>query len=205
VAATRGTRVTAGVQGVELRTPDGRYSGLTPLPGAHQAHNLLVAVRLLEAAREAGVAVDVGELPGALASVRWPGRLEWVPGDPGLLLDGAHNPAGAGALAEYLRGIGPFVLVFGAMTDKAVEPMARTLFPLARAVVLTRPPMARAVVPEELVRRVGPLARVARAAPGVRSALLAARRLAAPAAAVVVAGSLYLVGAVKKELERRPW
>jgi dihydrofolate synthase/folylpolyglutamate synthase len=189
----------------DLRTPTAFYAGLRPLPGAHQRDNLLVAIRLLEEARRKGLPVDLRAVPGAVARTRWPGRLEGVPGRPPLVLDGAHNPAGARALAAHLDGGPPFVLVFGAMADKDVRGLARELFPPAREIVLTRPRISRAAAPEELARRAGRLAARARREPSVARALALARRLArgdGPRTVVVVAGSLYLVGAVKALLER---
>jgi dihydrofolate synthase / folylpolyglutamate synthase len=189
----------------DLRTPTSRYTRLRPLPGAHQRDNLLVAVRLLEEAKRARLPVDLRKVSRAVAGTRWPGRLEWVPGHPPLVLDGAHNPAGARALAGYLAGGPPIVLVFGAMSDKDVRGLANPLFPLAAAIVLTRPRIARAATPDELARRAGRLAAGAYRQPSVARALALARRLAGahgPMTTVVVAGSLYLVGAVKAALER---
>ena len=97
------------------------------------------------------------------------------------------------------------MLLFGAMSDKDVRGLAAPLFPLARAVVLTRPRIARAASPDELARRAGPLARRAHRVPTVGRALALARRLARESGrgtAVVVAGSLYLVGAVTEILAR---
>ncbi len=190
---------------VSIRTPHGRYAGLEPLPGAHQRANLLVALRLAEEAKAAGLKLDLSRVPAAIARTRWPGRLQRVAGDPPLVLDGAHNPAGARALAAHLAPGPPFVLVFGAMADKDVRGLARALFPLAAGLVLTAPRIARAASPEALARRAGRLARGAHRAPGVARALGLARRLARAHGAgtlVVVAGSLYLVGAVLGLLER---
>jgi dihydrofolate synthase/folylpolyglutamate synthase len=191
---------------LSLRTRERRYDGLRPLPGVHQRANLLVAIRLLEEARRAGLPVHLASVPRAVALTRWPGRLEWVPGKPPLLLDGAHNPAGARALARALAAGPPHVLLFGAMSDKDVRGLARALFPAATAIVLTRPRVSRAATPAELARRIGPLARRARRQASVFRALVRARRLArahSPGTIVVVAGSLYLVGAVEAILERR--
>jgi dihydrofolate synthase/folylpolyglutamate synthase len=199
-------RAAAGQGLLDLRTPCGRYAGLKPLPGAHQRANLLVAIRLLEEAKGQGIAVDLRRVPAAVARTRWPGRLETVPGHPPLVLDGAHNPAGARALAAHLRGGPPFVLLFGAMADKDVAGLARELFPLATDIVLTRPRVSRAASPDEIVRRASPLADRARPEPSVARALRLARRLArarGPRTSVVVAGSLYLVGAVKALLATR--
>jgi len=209
VDARRGARLderTGAKNGVlDLATPTGRYEGLKPLPGAHQRDNLLVAVRLLEEAKRAGLAIDLAALPEAVARTRWPGRLQRIPGDPPLLLDGAHNPAGARALAAHLASGPPFVLLFGAMSDKDIPSVAQALFPLARAVVLTRPKIARAATPDELAARAGAVAKDAHRVATVPRALGRARRLARAngrGTIVAVAGSLYLVGAVTEVLAR---
>jgi dihydrofolate synthase/folylpolyglutamate synthase len=183
----------------DLRTPGHHYRGVVPLRGAHQRDNLLVAIRLLEEARRAGIAARLERVTRAVARVEWPGRLQRLPGRPQILLDGAHNPAGARALAAHLRGGPPFVLVFGAMSDKDVRGLARPLFPLASGIVLTTPRISRAATPRALARRAGKLASGARHEPRVGRALALACRLArvhGPETQVVVAGSLYLVGAV---------
>lgn len=202
VDATAGVERTLLRDGLGLRTPRGAYGDLRPLAGAHQADNLVVAVRLLEEAQRAGLGVDLGRLPAGIARTRWPGRLEWVPGDPPLLLDGAHNPAAARALADHLRTLGPFVLLFGVMADKDVAELARILFPLARSVVLTAPRVGRAASPEEIARRAGSWAAGAQREPDSGKALALARRLAPRGRPVVVAGSLYLVGEVAARLGR---
>jgi dihydrofolate synthase/folylpolyglutamate synthase len=202
VTAREGVAVKETSDGLEVRTPLFTYHGVRTLPGAHQRHNALVALRLLEEARAAGLAVDLGAAAAALAQTRWPGRLERIviEGAPPLLLDGAHNPAAARALAAYLRDAPPFVLVFGVMADKDVEVMTRILFPLAHAVVLTRAPTDRAAAPEEIARRAGEAARRAKLEANPRRALALARRLAPAGGQVVVAGSLYLVGEITRIL-----
>ena len=205
IEASRGSLLQEKGELVLVRTPHRVYPALRPLPGDHQRQNLLVAVRLLEETREAGLPVDLDAVPEAVSKARWPGRLEWVEGDPPLLLDGAHNPAGARALSAYLGGR-EYVLLFAAMSDKDVAGIARRLFARASAVVVTRPRLPRALDPEELIRRAGPRARGARREPSVYRALALARRLAraeGPGVPVVVAGTLFLVGEVKGLLESR--
>jgi dihydrofolate synthase/folylpolyglutamate synthase len=190
---------------VDLATPHGRYRGLRALPGAHQRTNLAVAVRLMEVARDAGLDVDLARAVRGTAGARWPGRLQWVPGRPPLLLDGAHNPAAARALARHLDGLGrPVTLLFGAMKDKRIAAMARALFPRAARVVLTSVGGPRAARPQDIVRRARGAGRAPRVAPGPRQALRLAREITPRDGVVVVAGSLYLVGAVLELLRRAP-
>ncbi len=203
VDAWQGCAVQSTASATTVRTPS-REHRLGRRPDApYQEHNLVVALRALEESREAGLDVDLDTAASAVAGARWPGRLEWIPGEPPLLLDGAHNPSAARALAQYLRGLGPFVLLFGIMTDKDVEEVTRALFPLARQVVLTRCRVERAATTAEIARRAGALAEGARRQASVRQALSLARGLAQPGEPVVVAGSLYLVGEVLRILRRR--
>ena len=174
------------------------YAGVRALPGAHQRNNAVVALRLLEAAREAGLAVDLRVAPAAFARTRWPGRLQWIPGRPPLLLDGAHNPAGARALAAYLRrAAARSSLVFGAMARQGRGgPGRASSSRCADALVLTRPPDPRAASAAEVARGRRRCSRGARREDQPRRALRLARGLLPPDRPVVVAGSLYLVGEV---------
>ena len=188
---------------LQLETPERTYHQLRPLPGRHQRDNLLVAVRMLEGAAAAGLPIDFDRAAAGLSRAEWPGRLQWVPGDVPLLLDGAHNPAGARALADYVRERGqPFVLLFAAMADKAIREMAEVLFPLATSVVITAPDVARAASVGEIFAATDGTSTPRVAGATVASALPLARQLARGRGPVVVAGSLYLVGAVLAELER---
>jgi dihydrofolate synthase/folylpolyglutamate synthase len=174
--------------------------------------NARLVVLAVEQLRRLGLRISDQALRQGLADVRWPGRLEWIQGRPRLLLDGAHNPAGARALRTYLEEVrseecgvrsGPtsdIVLLFGAMRDKAVAEMADLLFPLAGAVVLTRPPQKRAATTQVLAQLTAHLNHRIIECEDPGAALAKARDLAGPDGIVVVTGSLYLVGAVKPEL-----
>ena len=170
-----------------------------PLAGDHQRHNAAVAVATLRAAAGAlGLTVrDEGVRAGLLAT-RWPGRLQRIEGSPALLLDGAHNPAGARALGAHLAALlgPPPVLVFAAMHDKDVEGLVAPLLPSVGTVVTTAPEVHRALAPEELAARIARAGGRAEAAPTPEAALQRARALAGPHGLVVVAGSLYLVGSI---------
>ena len=200
VDALAGTTIVEGARGLRITTPTASYTGLRPLAGLHQRTNLVVALRLLEEAKGAGLGFDLQRAAAAVNRARWPGRLQTVPGRPPLLLDGAHNPAGARALAVYLHGIGRFVLLFGVMRDKDISGIAGALFPLASAVVLTQPRIERAASPSEIRARAGHPSVPVHDEPDAHKALVRARALAGRNATVVVAGSLYLVGEVLETL-----
>jgi dihydrofolate synthase/folylpolyglutamate synthase len=126
--------------------------------------------------------------------VSWPGRLELISRNPDFILDGAHNPAGATALASYIKEFHsnrPVWLVYGAMRDKAVEEVAEQLFPLADRIIATAPNFPRALRPEAILELSAH--REAAVANTVPEAIEAAR-LAPSTAAVFFTGSLFLVG-----------
>ena len=189
---------------VDAVTPGRRLDGLAiGLLGRHQAQNAAVALALLDALAERwGVAVDEATLRRGLADARWPGRLELLDGAAvgvgRVLLDGAHNPAGAAALATALADLGlrrP-TIVFGAMRGKRVDHVLGALAPLEPRFVFTRVADPNAHEPADL-------AAVWRDAGGGRSRSAATPEEALALAGVdgedpiVVAGSLYLVGAVR--------
>jgi dihydrofolate synthase/folylpolyglutamate synthase len=154
------------------------------LPGAHQAKNAALALALAD---ELGVACDRAEV---LAKLRVPGRFE-IAGD--LILDGAHNPNGALALAATLaeRGIHP-VLVIAVSADKNVAAIANALAPAVRAVIATRYQQERSLAPEAVADAFRACTTaVVETRQDLASALARARELGAP---VLVAGSLFIVG-----------
>jgi dihydrofolate synthase/folylpolyglutamate synthase len=105
-----------------FETPERRFAGLRlALRGRHQVGNATVALSLMEALADMGVVIPDEAMLDGLTRARWPGRLEhirWHEAD--VLLDAAHNPAGARAVAGS-RMAGTMTLVFGAMRDKDVE------------------------------------------------------------------------------------
>jgi dihydrofolate synthase/folylpolyglutamate synthase len=195
-----------------LITPSGRrYDDLTlALRGSHQVANATTAVLLAEQLAARGFpSIDVRAIARGLARAVWPGRIEIVPGaratggGPDLLLDGAHNPAGCEALAAYLRDYHSgrrACLIFAVMRDKPADRMLSILGPCADEVVVTSLPVARGAPPELLARLARERHRRVRVSPRIDDALRAARDAAGPGGLVVVSGSLYLVGEVKKIL-----
>lgn len=186
------------------------------LRGRHQAANVAVADALLDALDEAGIAsADDGARRRGYRIATWPGRLELLTvGGREILLDGAHNPAGAAALAQALDDLrphlsgGPLTLVMAAMADKDVDGIIDALTGssslLGATVVATTLDAPRAMPADELADRWR--ARAPRVADVVAiadpmAAVTSARAHGGP---TVVAGSLYLVGLVRGELVDDP-
>ena len=132
-------------------------------------------------------------IESGIARAEWPGRLERISERPEIVLDGAHNPAGARALAAYIRRFYSrrrVRLIYGAMRDKAIEEIGGILFPCAQQVIVTAPRQARAIDPETL-RDIVEHADL-RSAPALEDALA----LVADATdedAIFITGSLFLV------------
>jgi len=170
------------------------------LLGAFQAGNAVLAAG---AAHFLGIAE--GPVRLGLAQARWPGRFQVLQEDPLVILDGAHNPAGARALAaslaQYCPGQ-PVTFVLSIFADKDRAGIVEALAPLAARIILTRPSSPRATAPEDLRPFVAPHA--ARLPHGVQVAASPAEALAmatSPAVTpvVCVAGSLYLIGEILAE------
>ena len=172
------------------------------LCGAHQVDNAVTALAALsllpEESRIAPEAIREG-----LRACTWPGRLEWM---GNVLLDGAHNPQGAATVRDYVRAFlsgRRIVLVTGVMADKDVRGVVDGLAGLADEVLCVAPEhMARALDAQALAglyqERMG---RPAQAVGDTAAALARARELAGEEGAILVCGSLYLVGEVRKMLE----
>ncbi len=194
---------------VDTETPDGPLSALRiGLLGSHQASNAAVALALLDALGEDAARrgrpfeLTSAALRNGFARARWPGRLELFETTRygRILLDGAHNPAGARALATALAelGVRDVPLVFGAMRGKRVSAMLRALAPLRPRPVFTTASEVGAHRPATLLHRWQRVAGDGATAETAGRALeLAAELRSAPDQPIVVAGSLYLVGAVR--------
>lgn len=185
---------------VHRRGSDFRWRGLAlscPIPGEHQIENAATAIAALEGLHIPPEAIQLG-----IAQTCWPGRLERVAEGPEIILDGAHNPAGARALAAYLeRFYEPdrVWLIYGTMRDKAVMEMAAILFPRARRVIVTAPAQARALRPES-IRDLADHDSIQVAA-DLRGALSIAAA-AGPEDAIFITGSLFLAGEARALLVR---
>ena len=157
--------------------------------------NGLTAVAALHTLGIPREAIEAG-----IAETRWPGRLERISTEPEIILDGAHNPAGARALVSYIQrfyGGCKVTLIYGAMRDKAVAEMTAILFPAANAVIATAPDQERATRPEtirDLSER--PDARIAGSVPEALEWV----RNAGPDEVVFVTGSLFMVAEARRRI-----
>jgi dihydrofolate synthase/folylpolyglutamate synthase len=119
-----------------------------PLAGEHQVENAVAAAAALVRLEVSNTAIESG-----IARTRWPGRLERVRQNPEIILDGAHNPSGARALAAYIDrfySARRVRLIYGAMRDKAIDEISGILFPRAGQVIVTAPAQARALAPQAI-------------------------------------------------------
>jgi dihydrofolate synthase/folylpolyglutamate synthase len=177
-----------------------RLRGMTiecPLAGEHQVANAAAAALALTA-----LDIPPDTIERGIAAARWPGRLERISEHPEIVVDGAHNPAGARALAAYIDRFyaGRRVrLIFGAMRDKAIDEIAGILFPRAAEIIATAPRQSRALSPDALRDASGhPGIRVAR---DIDEALAMVRGSDDP---VFITGSLFLVAEARDTIGFAP-
>jgi dihydrofolate synthase/folylpolyglutamate synthase len=176
------------------------------LPGKFQIQNSLNAVAAARYLQKRGYRISDDAIAQGIAEAVWPGRLEKLQSDPDVYLDGAHNPSAARELAafleQYLAGR-KIWLIFGALRDKAVDEMAGVLFPLAAEVIFTQPRTSRAISVTRLAEITSHDAARFAVVPEPEAALEHALNRAAPHDAIVVAGSLYLVGQLRHYWKNR--
>jgi dihydrofolate synthase/folylpolyglutamate synthase len=196
----------------------------SPLAGEHQRRNLALAIAAaIELRNQFDYKITNAAVEAGIANTVWPGRLEFLP--PNLLLDVAHNPAGAWALRAAIATLPedrPRTLIFSCLRDKDLTEMSRILFPLFDSpdaldtpdaaaasrirhhIVLTHLDNPRAAGMEDLVaaaRALGvPAAQVAR---DPAAALALARSVTPAGGLIIVTGSIYLVGAVRQAVEAK--
>ena len=167
------------------------------LRGRHQVENAAVAIALAEK-----LSIPRGAIVKGIETAQHPGRLELIAGEPPILLDGAHNPAGAEALRDYLNEFGrqPLTLVFGAMSDKKLDRIGEILFPLADHLILTTIDNPRTATLDTLEAIADQFARGSVSKFNtVSGALEAALRNTPGNGMICVTGSLYLIGEWKRE------
>jgi dihydrofolate synthase/folylpolyglutamate synthase len=188
---------------LSISTPVDAYSAVTlALNGRHQVANALVAIRVMELARGSGVEVGHDAIVTGLRDVSWPARLEWLRfAENKLLIDAAHNPDGARALADYLATAGypPLPVVLAIMKDKDIAGIVQALMPHASRFVATTVENRRALPARELADRIRSLAGHA-PVDAIDDPEAALRHAFVDAGEAIVAGSIFLVGPLRARL-----
>jgi len=203
-----GEDFTVSVEDGSVRYAAGDYvlDRLQPgLKGRFQTGNMACAVTAARLLATAGFAVDDTLLRAGVAAARWPGRMELFPGTPRILLDGAHNPAGATALAGSLADIPRrrLILVVGVMADKAWQDLLQPLLPMVDSVVAVTPSLDRALPADTLAGFIREAGVAAEVGGDVRHGLEQAVSRAGGDDLVLVCGSLFTVGEARSVLTGR--
>ena len=179
----------------------------TPLVGRHQLRNVALAIAAAVELHQQGFSgITANSIEHGIRETRWPGRFQVIAarlGWPEVVIDVAHNPAGAWALRSALSERyedRPLIFVFGAMRDKAISEMTEILFPLAERVIATRPENPRAASAKEIQQAAARTGVAIEAVEDVQRAVERARVLAKPGTVVVITGSIYLVGEVMRSV-----
>jgi dihydrofolate synthase/folylpolyglutamate synthase len=197
-------RSLAGRSAFDLALGNDRYSNLlAPLAGRFQMTNAIAAVTAAWCLAQDGWNISPEDIKSGLGAARWPGRLEVVGERPLVVLDGAHNPAAAREIAAFVRDEWPakrLRLIYASMRDKEVREITSILFPLAEKIFLTRPDLERAARPEEILAASGQPPQPVVIEPDPARALELACQESAQEDIVLAAGSLFLVGALKRAL-----
>jgi len=167
------------------------------LRGFHQVINATTALGAMEVLEDLGYRVSTDAMVDGLKEVDWPGRLEMVSFSPRVILDGAHNPAGALVLKESLGKEFQYqhlVLLIGIMKDKDIQSMLDLLAPLADHIILTKPHTDRAAPPVLLKKALGQNGKKAEIAEDLKQAVERGLSLAQKEDLLCITGSLYTVG-----------
>ncbi len=174
----------------------------SPLVGRHQLRNIALAIAAAEELGQFGFKVTPQQIERGIAATHWPGRFQVLAPSAAthqreMVLDVAHNPAGAWALRSALSenfSERKLTLIFAAMRDKAIQEMADILFPIAEEIVLTQVNNPRSATTGELRQAAARTGAVLHAEETVPEALRRVQDLTQPDGLIVITGSIFLVG-----------
>jgi dihydrofolate synthase / folylpolyglutamate synthase len=181
-----------------------------PLAGRHQLRNLALAITAAEELNKFGFHISAQDIEQGIRSTIWPARFQVIPaadGFPEVVLDVAHNPAGAWALRSALSTFyegRPLTFIFGAMRDKAIGEIADIIFPLADRVIATHAENPRAASPQQIAELGAHAQTEILQAKSVPEALERACALVGSGGVIVITGSIYIVGEALGILARKP-
>lgn len=190
-------------QKVSMELYEKSYSDVEiSMVGRHQAENLKTALATLEILRKSGaVKLDREALYEGLKRARQPGRFEVISEDPVVIIDGAHNEAGAQALqetmAQHFAGK-KILLVAGILADKEIDSIVKFLTKITDHIIVTEPDNPRKLAAEKLAEHVADFGVAAEAVSDVEAAVHRAKELADGYDVILFAGSLYLIGDVRR-------
>lgn len=190
-------------QKVSMELYEKSYSDVEiSMVGRHQAENLKTALATLEILRKSGaVKLDREALYEGLKRARQPGRFEVISEDPLVIIDGAHNEAGAQALqetmAQHFAGK-KILLVAGILADKEIDSIVKFLTKITDHIIVTEPDNPRKLAAEKLAEHVADFGVAAEAVSDVEAAVHRAKKLADGYDVILFAGSLYLIGDVRR-------
>ena len=190
-------------QKVSMELYEKSYSDVEiSMVGRHQAENLKTALATLEVLRKSGaVKLDREALYEGLKRARQPGRFEVISEDPRVIIDGAHNEAGAQALqetmAQHFAGK-KILLVAGILADKEIDSIVKFLTKITDHIIVTEPDNPRKLAAEKLAGHVADFGVAAEAVSDVEAAVHRAKELADGYDVILFAGSLYLIGDVRR-------
>lgn len=190
-------------QKVSMELYEKSYSDVEiSMVGRHQAENLKTALATLEILRKSGaVKLDREALYEGLKRARQPGRFEVISEDPLVIIDGAHNEAGAQALQETMAqhfAEKKILLVAGILADKEIDSIVKFLTKITDHIIVTEPDNPRKLAAEKLAGHVADFGVAAEAVPDVEAAVHRAKELADGYDVILFAGSLYLIGDVRR-------
>jgi dihydrofolate synthase/folylpolyglutamate synthase len=181
-----------------------------PLPGRHQLRNLALAITAAEELNKFGFHIAAEDIEQGIHSTNWPARFQVIPpadGFPEVVLDVAHNPAGAWALRSALSTFyegRSLTFIFGAMRDKAIGEIAEIIFPLADRVIATHAENPRAASPQQIAELGAHAQTEILQANTVQEALDRACTMSGPKGVIVITGSIYIVGEALGIFARKP-
>lgn len=190
-------------QKVSMELYEKSYSDVEiSMVGRHQAENLKTALATLEILRKSGaVKLEREALYEGLKRARQPGRFEVISEDPVVIIDGAHNEAGAQALqetmAQHFAGK-KILLVAGILADKEIDSIVKFLTKITDHIIVTEPDNPRKLAAEKLAEHVAEFGVAAEAVSDVEAAVHRAKELADGYDVILFAGSLYLIGDVRR-------
>ncbi len=170
------------------------------LPGAHQLENLSLVMAIIEQMRKNGFDISDEAIIEGVKAAHWAGRLQWINGEPDILLDGAHNNEGLESLVQYLKSFHsnePLNIIFGALKDKPFAEMAKELEPFANKLCFVPPTCPRCPSKEDFDK--SSISEKWHWFDNYKTALDACRE--DKSHKILVCGSLYLISDALKEVE----